>query len=127
MITSIAASIICISCDFKTTTPWVTDMVCRHIARLGEFLRIAFGTTKITAAFCVICPDCLRSLAFSNEDEELDYVYSKAKEMDIMGGIRKNNEVSEVCTYNMAKQRLKNVTPIIEVRQTVSVLVDEWL
>jgi hypothetical protein len=102
-------------------------MVCRHICGIQEFLSIGFGVTKVTAAFYVVCPDCLRQQSFENQREELEFVHMKAKEMDIMSGIREQNHLSDVCTYDMAQIRLKTVRPEIKVRNTLSVSAGGWL
>jgi len=60
MLTNISTHIICASCDYQNTLPWVSDMVCRHISGVRKFILIAVESIKVTAAFCVICPDGLR-------------------------------------------------------------------
>jgi hypothetical protein len=45
-------------------------------------------------------------------------VYAKAKETDFASRIRDLINLSDICTYNMAINRLKTIRPEIEIRKT---------
>jgi hypothetical protein len=63
----------------------------------------------------------------TNQREELEYLYNKAKDMDVMAMIRDTYDLSDVCTYDMAQTRLKTVTLEITVRKTLSISTRQWL
>lgn len=127
MLTNVSTRIICVLCDNQNTVQWVSDMVCRHISGVRKFFLIAIGSIKVTAAFCVICPDCLKGYSFGDKRQELDYVYTKAKETDIASRIRDITNLLAICTYGMAINRLKTIRPEIEVGRALSVHTRGWL
>jgi hypothetical protein len=52
---------------------------------------------------------------------------AKAKKTDIASRIRDITNLSEICTYDMAINRLKTIRPEIEVGRTLSVHASGWL
>lgn len=127
MLTNISTRIICVACGTQSTVNWISNIVCRHICGVREFFLIAVGSTKVMAAFCVICPDCLREYSFDDKKQELECLYAKAKETDIASRIRDLTHLSVICTYDTAMNRLKTIRPEIEVRRIISIHARGWL
>ena len=44
-------------------------MVCTHALGVWKFLRLGVGADKITAAFCVRCPNCMVKPPMNKENE----------------------------------------------------------
>ena len=118
MLTTINTTVLCMKCERRVIKTILADMICVHIMGVWQFLRIGFGADDVKATLCIICPPCIERLSggkIEDQDEEA-LVHNRSQErVDLMKELGRKSHVVVTCTFDQAKQYLKEGRPLIRV------------
>lgn len=121
MLTNIHTIIIYLSCNYREHKKCVANIVYTYFFSIRQFLRIGTRADKVSAAFCIICLNCMEKLSITDDDDsdsELCKVESIANDelrRDIIWEIENENRLVKIYTYHIAMLYLKNIRPLIKV------------